>query len=257
MTLHDLAQLPQLFWLILAAIVGAIFGSFVTALSYRLPRGENFVNARSKCPACGTVLQARDLVPVMSWLMTRGACRACGSAISMRYPLTELLMAGLFVSAVAQQPQLMPLALVLSVAVLSVTLAIIDLETKTLPFSLLILLALAVAALRWLGENQFWQAAVIAFGIAVAGVAVAATTRALRGSPLIGAGDAYLLAIGALAFPMPVYGFFLGFGALGALVMGLWWRWRFHEALFPFAPAGLAAMWLCLLYPKHMLALVG
>ena len=65
---------PAIF-LMFVGLLGLIAGSFITALSYRLPRGESIAAGRSKCPACGTTLTAADLVPVVSWLLTRGRCR--------------------------------------------------------------------------------------------------------------------------------------------------------------------------------------
>lgn len=82
--------------LVLAVVLGAVFGSFATAAAWRLPRGEPLVVARSRCPRCGTTLQARDLVPVVSWLLLRGRCRACGAGIGWRYPVAELATAALF-----------------------------------------------------------------------------------------------------------------------------------------------------------------
>ena len=72
------------------AALGAIFGSGVTALSWRLPRGESWARGRSRCPACGHVLGPLELVPVLSWVASRGRCRFCRAHVSVRYPLIEL-----------------------------------------------------------------------------------------------------------------------------------------------------------------------
>lgn len=71
-------------------VVGLAMGSAVTALAWRLPRGRSWVRGRSECPGCGHTLTARDLVPVLSWALSRGRCRHCGVRVSWRYPLTEL-----------------------------------------------------------------------------------------------------------------------------------------------------------------------
>ena len=75
------------------ALFGLIFGSAVTALAYRVPRHLSWIRGRSACPSCGHVLESRDLIPVFSWLLARGRCRHCGTPVSFRYPLTELLCA--------------------------------------------------------------------------------------------------------------------------------------------------------------------
>ncbi len=69
---------------------GLLFGSFLTVVAHRVPRGESVVGGRSHCPACGAQIAAYDNVPVVSWLLLRGRARCCGAPISARYPLTEL-----------------------------------------------------------------------------------------------------------------------------------------------------------------------
>ena len=76
---------------VLVFLFGACLFSFLNVVSWRLPRKRSFVSERSACPACGHVLAARDLVPVLSWLLLRGRCRYCCARISPRYPLMELL----------------------------------------------------------------------------------------------------------------------------------------------------------------------
>lgn len=72
-------------------VLGLCFGSFVNALVWRLHEHKNWVNVRSQCPACGHLLSAADLVPVLSWLRLRGRCRYCRAPIAPHYPLIELL----------------------------------------------------------------------------------------------------------------------------------------------------------------------
>lgn len=69
--------------------LGAVLGSFLNVVIYRLPRGLNIVRPRSRCPACATPIQMRDNLPVLGWLLLRGKCRICGGPISPRYPLVE------------------------------------------------------------------------------------------------------------------------------------------------------------------------
>ena len=70
---------------------GAALFSFMNVAAWRLPRGQSPLDGRSACPACGHVLGAADLVPVLGWLALRGRCRYCGSPIPVRYLLVELL----------------------------------------------------------------------------------------------------------------------------------------------------------------------
>lgn len=59
--------------------------------------GGSFKNDRSRCLDCGHVLNGRDLIPLLSWLSTRGTCRYCGRPIGSFEPLIELGVAGFFV----------------------------------------------------------------------------------------------------------------------------------------------------------------
>jgi len=75
---------------VLAFILGTILGSFLNVVIYRLPRGESLVRPRSRCPNCGAQIRAWDNIPIMSFLLLRGRCRACRAHIAWQYPLVEL-----------------------------------------------------------------------------------------------------------------------------------------------------------------------
>jgi len=81
-------------------LFGLVAGSFVNVVIHRFPRGESVVFPGSHCPACGAPIRAVDNVPVLSWLLLRGRCRTCRAAISVQYPLVELLTAVVFVAVV-------------------------------------------------------------------------------------------------------------------------------------------------------------
>ena len=82
-----------IFLVIVAAMFGAAMGSFLNCAAYRVVHGESFLKGRSKCPSCGHLLGALELIPILSWLIQRGRCKACGQKISVRYLLTELAFA--------------------------------------------------------------------------------------------------------------------------------------------------------------------
>lgn len=71
--------------------VGSVFGSFINAATWRLHKGKDFIHGRSECVHCGHKLSARDLIPIISWLLLRARCRYCGKAISRRYPVVEIV----------------------------------------------------------------------------------------------------------------------------------------------------------------------
>jgi leader peptidase (prepilin peptidase)/N-methyltransferase len=87
-----------------AGLVGLAVGSFLGVLVLRLPRRRPVAMARSQCPHCGRVLTAWELIPILSWLIQRRRCRACGAKLSAFYPLMELAASGIAVAAVSFAP---------------------------------------------------------------------------------------------------------------------------------------------------------
>ncbi|MCA9561943.1 MAG: prepilin peptidase [Myxococcales bacterium] len=74
-------------------IWGAIWGSFLNVVIYRLPRGLNLAVPGSACPSCKRPIPWYENVPLLSWLLLRAKCRGCGTSIAPRYFVVELLTA--------------------------------------------------------------------------------------------------------------------------------------------------------------------
>ena len=92
------AEFPPGFEIIVAAVFGAIIGSFlnVCILRWGAEPKQSVVSPRSRCPRCGRGLAWYDNIPVFSWIILRGRCRNCGQQISVQYPLIELATAGIW-----------------------------------------------------------------------------------------------------------------------------------------------------------------
>jgi leader peptidase (prepilin peptidase)/N-methyltransferase len=112
---------------------GLVFGSFLTVVIHRVPAGESLVRPRSRCPSCGTPLRNVDRIPVVSWLMLRGRCRACGARISAVYPLTELATGGLFVAVALVYEDPWQAILLAPFCGILIALSVIDIRVKRLP----------------------------------------------------------------------------------------------------------------------------
>ncbi len=116
-----------------AAAAGALIGSFLNVVAHRLPRGQSLLHPPSHCPGCGAPVKPYDNVPVLSWLALRGRCRSCGTRVSARYPLIELLTAACFALVVAFNRLDQDLLLELPFVAALIALAAIDFDHKLLP----------------------------------------------------------------------------------------------------------------------------
>jgi len=81
----------QLYFYAVSLLLGLVLGSFLNVVIYRLPRSESLVRPGSRCPKCSTPIRWHDNIPVISWLLLRGRCRACDVRIPIRYPLVEAI----------------------------------------------------------------------------------------------------------------------------------------------------------------------
>jgi leader peptidase (prepilin peptidase) / N-methyltransferase len=116
-----------------AGLFGAIFGSFLNVVVYRLPRRESLVRPASRCPHCSTPIKPYDNIPLLSWLVLRGRCRGCSESIPWRYPLVEALTAALCVAAVLVGSSTATIVLNVVFILLLVPIALIDLEHRIIP----------------------------------------------------------------------------------------------------------------------------
>ena len=139
--------MPVAFAAAVAGAFGATIGSFLNVVAYRLPRAESLVHPGSRCPGCGTAIKVYDNVPVFGWLMLRGRCRSCRTAISPRYPIIEALTGALAVAVVLTKHSASAIALGLVLVVVLVPVALIDLEHRIIPNKITLPAAVAAVAI--------------------------------------------------------------------------------------------------------------
>lgn len=242
---------------VLAAVIGAVLGSFLNCTAWRIAHGESFVKGRSRCPACGHPLGALDLVPVFSWLLLRGKCRYCGTKISVRYLLSELVFAAVTVICLLRFGLTAECLRNIAFFGCLFCLALVDMEVRIIPDGCLIAAALAWAV--WLPfsempltEISLHVLAAVVYGGGLLLISLAADK--ILGKESLGGGDIKLFA---------VVGLYLGLtGSLFALllscVLGLvfaYGRKLFpcgQDEHFPFGPAIAAASWLMLMYGQPL-----
>ena len=128
---------------VFAALFGAVWGSFYNVVIARLPEGQSVVRPASRCGQCGAAVRPRDNIPILSYFLLRGRCRACGARFSILYPLVEALSAALaalvFWTFVTADPteelavRLGRFAVYFAFTGVLIVLSFIDLATKRLP----------------------------------------------------------------------------------------------------------------------------
>jgi len=241
-------------WLraLVALPFGLVVGSFMTVAVHRLPRGESLVTPRSRCPSCGSPIQPRDNVPVLSWLVLGGRCRRCGAPISFEYPLLELTTATLVVLAAIRHPDPWRAVLVAGLLVMMPAIAVIDIRHRIIPNRLTypaLILFLALIVVAWLAGGDvdplrgliglglfggvLFVIAVVSRGMGMGDVKLAALVGLVLGS--LGLGY-----VGVAAGAAIVLG---GLGGVVALAMG-----RGRKSAIPFGPylaagAVVAGLW--------------
>jgi len=211
------------FQLLVAALFGLAIGSFLNVVILRLPRRmhaefaaacaeaeerehtpppnrwfglDYLISPGSRCPSCGHDIRAWENIPVLSWLLLRGRCSACGTRIGIRYPLVELLTALLTV-AVVYRWGLSWEGIAVSMLIWGlIVLAVIDIDEQLLPDQVTL-------PLLWLGLLVNLDGQFVSLGDAVIGAAAAYASlwlifqlfRVLTGKEGMGYGDFKLFAL--------------------------------------------------------------
>jgi len=235
--------LPDVVVIAACLLFGLIFGSFGNVVIVRVPAGGSLHSPPSACPRCGTAIRPYDNVPVLSWFVLRGRCRACEEPISVEYPLVEVAC-GLLFAAIAWRIGLtwaLPGFLLYGWVLLVV--AVIDLHTRRIPNRLTYPLTPALLVL--LTAAAFLEGTpAVALRSLLAGVACFALLLilALVNPRGMGMGDVKLaafigLGLGYLGWSHVWLGMFLGFlggGVIAALLLAL--RLRTRKDHIPFGP---------------------
>jgi leader peptidase (prepilin peptidase)/N-methyltransferase len=240
----------------LAPILLAPFiGSFLGVLILRLPEGRAVALARSACDHCGHRLGVRDLIPLASYVLSRGRCRYCGAAIGSFPIAIELAALAVAVWAVIAADDLAWVACVYGWTLLA--LAWIDLRTMILPDVLTLpLLAFGLAA-TGISMPDALPDHLLAAGLgSLSLAAVAWGYRRFRGRDGLGMGDAKLLAaigafLGLNLLPLALLlAACTGLAAAGAAALA--GRRMTAATAIPFGPFLALSGWLLFLYADRI-----
>ncbi|MBN9633035.1 MAG: prepilin peptidase [Actinobacteria bacterium] len=272
---------PPLLWalVVVGGVLGLAVGSFLNVVAYRLPAGGSLAAPPSACPDCGAAIRPFDNIPVVSWLLLRGRCRDCREPISARYPIVEALTGLLFLAVAlrfvpgvvsGRHPVSGVLTLIafLYFAAISVALALIDIDTHTLP-NRIVLPAYAVGGVPLILSLMIaadWEGVVSAL-VGAAGLFAFYLLLALARPGGMGFGDVKLagvigLYLGSLGWAQLMIGGFAAFvlGGVFGIALALARRVTRRSGI-PFGPWMLAGAWIGIfaggLIWESYLALIG
>jgi len=188
----------SVFAVAVAGLLGLVVGSFLNVVVARVPERRSLVRPPSACPACGAPVKPYDNIPVVSWLLLRGRCRACGAPISVQYPVVEALTGVLFAAVVWRFGLTWEAALSLVLVAVLVPLGVIDLQILKLPnpivaFGAVSGAVLTVTASAATGEwNRLRDAAISAVALGGFFYLVAVLSLLISGRQGMGMGDVKL-----------------------------------------------------------------
>lgn len=242
--------LPAPFIYAAVGILGAIIGSFLNVVIYRLPNDESIAFPNSRCPRCQTAIKPYDNIPIISWLiLLRGKCRACKAPISVRYPAVETLTGLLYIATLWHAGFTFALPFELIFVTAMIPLVFIDAEHQILPnritYPLIVFAIVARVALPLLLKEPYFDDLsagllqqfpvqpvwlVSLFGALLGGMAgggflwlVGFLWEKLRGVEAMGLGDVkMMLGVGAfLGWRLTLLAIFIGVlsGSIGGIAL--------------------------------------
>ena len=238
-------------WLGLFVIAsGPFIGSFVSASASSWPQYGNIISRRSRCAACGHMLGLAELIPILSFIVQKGRCKACAAPIARQHVMAELASTLIAVAAVLVfSGWMIPVSALFGAVLLFI--ALVDYRTRLIPDGATFGLVAGGLTLAFVLHGQSGLKSALIGSVAGYGAfwLVAYLYRRLRGREGLGLGDAKLLAaggawLGPLALPWVVL-----LAASGTLVTVLLSRrGNLHrDTALPFGPAlafAIYALWL-------------
>ncbi len=206
--------------IVIAFVFGALFGSFLNVLIYRLPLEISIVkDPPSTCPKCNTPIRWFDNLPILSWLALGARCRTCKNPISLRYPLVEAAAGCLAVFALLRWGITVTGVEVLIFAWVSLALCLIDYDHQILPNTLTYPSIALGLVCSWFGGYTWWLDSLLGAAVgALLPTLVIVIYKLWRGIDGMGWGDVkYLAAIGSVVGLQGVVGVLVIAATVGAL----------------------------------------
>ncbi len=236
--------------LILIFLLGLSVGSFCNVLIYRLPKGEDFVRKPSHCMTCGHALKWFELIPLLSWIIQKGKCRACGVKLSAQYPVVEALNGLMWlVAALIFRGDWLTVALYCVLFSMLLVLSVIDWRTFTIPNGINLVIFL-LGLVRLVTDLANWSLYVIGM-LAVALVFL--LMHLGTGGNGLGMGDVKLVAAAGLLLGWPKMILAVLVGSLAGSVIHIIRMRRGAGRRLAFGPYLAAGIWFAALFGGQMI----
>ena len=239
----------------LSMVTGAVMGSFLNAWAWRMVHGESVAKGRSHCTACGHVLSAGDLIPVVSYFWRKGRCRYCGQKISVRYLIVELLMGLCFVTVVFTYGLTVSTLKILALCCVLLLAGLVDCDTYTIPDGCIVAgLALALVP----GELSWREALLGAVIVSVPLLLIVLVADKVMGKETMGGGDIKLFCMTGAHLGPAVAVLHLLVSCLVGILFYLiaqptGGKEPEEKGMLPFGPAIGLACWFCLLAGRPLI----
>ena len=224
---------------VIVFIFGAMIGSFLNVVIYRIPKNESIVFPSSKCQSCQTSLKWYHNIPIFSWVFLGGKCAFCKEKISAQYPIVEFLTGIIFVALYFKLGLVWYLPFMAASFAAIFALVMIDFKYMAVPDNINFA-ALIFALVQPEFLNGLMYAAIAAGGLYLIGLisSFIARKQAMGGADVIVAGKMGAL----LGFPNFFVAIFLS--AILAMIPALIWR----DKGVPFVPFLALATFIVYLY---------
>ncbi len=237
--------------LVFFGVFGAIVGSFLTLITYRMPREEKIGYTRSRCTSCGATLCWLDLIPILSWLIHRGSCRHCGARVCVRYILTELACALGSALIIYRYNVTLEAFAILGLWWAIVAIIVTDLEHYIILDEVQIAIGLLGIVHAYVKQYAATDVAMAAFAGATIGLSLKYGFLYLRHKDALGMGDVKFLFVAGIWLECAEnFVPFLFFSGVLGTICGLLWRVAGWGDRFPFGPALALSLLLCVVMPQ-------
>lgn len=243
-------DIQNIIYLVLFTLYGAIFGSFATALIYRMPRDINWVWERSKCTKCNSLLTTRDLIPIFSWIFSAGKCRHCKTKFGKQYLVIELLVTASFIGLFLFKGYSAQTVILCLLAFATIVLSAIDFEHYIIPDEVNIFIFLLGIVWQFLNQASWQQFVLMPLGMFAFAMFLRWLIYFMKKREGLGFGDVKFFVAAGAFLALDNFSVFLFLSGIIGILIALIWKLFKKGEMFPFGPALSISLLICVIFPQ-------